>query len=198
MDMGLGKLGNSNLIIKRKFRWTFQVFGVCGGDIPESFVKVASRPNLTVEDTEINFLNAKTWIPGKASWETITVTYYDVASLENQNLWNWLASVYNFTDPVRLQQASQRRDYAGIGSLTMYDGCGQPLEVWTLNDLWPSAINFGDLDYSSSEESTIELTLRFSNVFYKSLCPNFTPRSCCTPCGTGGLTNGVTTNNGVM
>lgn len=182
-QMGIGKLGNANLIFKRKFRWTFEVFRPGNGSqIPASFVKIASRPNLSVEETEINYLNAKTWIPGKASWETITVTYYDVATIENKPLFDWLASVYDFTNPVTLGQGSQRSDYAAIGTLTMYDGCGFPLEIWTLDDLWPQSINFGELDYSSSEEATIELTLRYSNVTYRSVCPNFVPQALCTPC----------------
>lgn len=184
-DMGIGKLGGRDLIFKRKFRWTFQINNICGNvkrAVPEHFVKVAARPNLTIEETEINFLNAKTWIPGKASWETITVTYYDVASRQNAELWNWLASVYNFTDPVRLQMGANRSQYGGRGILMMYDGCGTPLERWQLDDVWPQAINFGELDYSSSEEATIELTLRYGQVRYTSLCPRFEPTACCTGC----------------
>lgn len=181
--MGLGRLGGSTLVFKRKFRWTFEIREVCGSrTIPRDFVKISARPNITIEDTEINFLNAKTWIPGKASWETITVTYYDVATIDNQTLWDWLASVYDFTDPVGLRMASRRDDYAGVGSLILYDGCGAAIEQWELRDLWPQAINFQDLDYSNSEEMTIELTLRYSNVFYRSLCPNRPLEPCCTPC----------------
>jgi hypothetical protein len=185
-DMGIGKLGGAQLIFKRKFRWTFRIDDICQQTgvqkVDEHFVKLAARPNLTIEETEINFQNAKTWIPGKASWETITVTYYDVATSDNQSLWNYLASVYEFTDPVRLRQGASRNQYGARGTLLMYDGCGNPLEVWTLNDMWPQAMNFGELDYSSSEEATIELTLRYSSVDYKSLCPNFTPQNCCGPC----------------
>ena len=182
--MGIGRLGASNTIFKRKFRWTFRIDNICGGvSIPEYYVKIAARPNLTIEEQEINFLNAKTWIPGKASWETITVTYYDVATTDIQGLWNWISSVYEFPDPVRLRMGSSRRDYAGRGQLIMYDGCGEPLEQWTLDDLWPQAINWGELDMGSSEEANIELTLRYSNVSYQSFCPAFTPQACCTGCG---------------
>jgi hypothetical protein len=132
---------------------------------------LASRPNISIEETEINYLNAKTWIPGKATWETITVTYYDVANEDNSKLYNWLASVYDFTNPVSAKQAKNRKAYSGTGTITLFDGCGTRLEVWTLRDVWPTAINFGELDYSSSEEATIELTLRYSQVAYKSLCP---------------------------
>jgi hypothetical protein len=64
----------------------------------------------------------------------------------------------------------------------MYDGCGVILEQWQMQHMWPTAVNFGDVDYSSSEESTIELTLRYWDVSYRSLCPDFVPESCCTGC----------------
>lgn len=182
--MGLGRLGGRQLVFKRKFRWTFEVSEVCGGSsVPPHYVKLAARPNITVEETEINYLNGRTWIPGKASWETITVTYYDVATGDNLPLWNWLASVYDFTKPVELPMGSHRGDYAGVGKLTMYDGCGTALERWTLEDMWPQSINFGELDYSSSEEATIELTLRYSQVEFKPLCPGGSVQGCCTGCG---------------
>jgi len=85
-NMGIGPLGFRNLIFKRKFRFTFEVQGICGDSsrsVPPHFVKVAARPNLSIEETEINFLNAKTWIPGKAAWETINVTYIDAIDPTN-------------------------------------------------------------------------------------------------------------------
>lgn len=182
--MGIGVIGNPDMVFKRKFRFTFEILGFCNNEkniVPEHFVKVASRPNLSVEETEINHLNAKTWIPGKASWETITVTYIDVAHDEMRSLWNWLATVYDFTDPVRLTQGA-RRDWNATGVINMYDGCGVLLEGWQLHHMFPTAINFGDLDYTTSEEATIELTLRYSDVVYRSYCPDYKPEPCCTGC----------------
>lgn len=184
--MGLGALGNSNLIAKTKFRWTFEVQRSCRGqqlNVPASFVKTASRPKIGFEEIDIDYLNAKTWIPGKGAWETIEVTYYDMASQDNLNLWSWLAAVYNFGNPTTLEMGSQRQDYTGIGRLIMYDPCGQPLEQWTLYDVWPSNIDFGDVDMSASEIAMISLTLRYSNAQYQSFCPAFVPTGCCSPCG---------------
>lgn len=183
IPMGIGRLGFSNLIFKRKFRYTFQLDDICGGQSVEPhYVKLASRPNLSIEETEVNFLNAKTWIPGKAAWETITVTYIDVATLDSKPLFDWLASVYDFTDPINLHQGSMREDYAATATIKMWDGCGSLLERWQLGDVWPTAINFGDLDYANSEEATIELTMRYSNVEYENVCPGFEITPCCTPC----------------
>lgn len=187
INMGIGELGGPNVMLKRKFRWTFTVNKIGGGVlVPEHFVKMAARPNISIEETEINFLNAKTWIPGKGSWETITVTYYDVAvsggGTGNVGLWNWLASVYNFTNSTTLQQNSVRKNYACQGVCMLYDGCGTALETWTLNDCWPQAINFGELDYSSSEECTIEVTLRYSSVDYKVNACGTQPQATCEGC----------------
>lgn len=184
-NMGIGPLGNPGTILKRKFRYTFSV-NYCRGTktVGEAFVKTAARPNLEIEDTEINFLNAKSWISGKASWQTITVTYLDVAGPQSANLLSWLASVYNFTENgVPFQQGSARQDYEGIGVLRMYDGCGGLLETWTYSNVWPTGVNFGDVDYSSSDIAEIELTLRYSNVTYVSNCGGVVAPCSCTPCG---------------
>jgi hypothetical protein len=183
IPMGIGQLGFNNLIFKRKFRFTFELFDICGGlSVEKHFVKVAARPNLTVEEHVINFLNARTWIPGKAYWETITVTYIDTAATEMGPLFNWLASVYNFTDPVQLEMGSKRQDYTATGVIKLWDGCGFLLETWTLRDVWPTGIDFGNLDYSSSEEVTIDLTMRYSQVEYEPVCVPFTIDPCCSSC----------------
>lgn len=220
ISMGLGRLGFNNTIFKRKFRWTFAVERYCvrtgiQSNVPEHYVKLAARPNISIEETEINFLNGVTWIPGKGKWETITVTYYDVATIDNKGLFDWLASVYDFVTEVgvisnqvgykelALRQGSMPQDYSGTGILTLYDGCGGEIERWFMRQMWPTAINFGDLDYSSSEEVTIELTLRYSQVKYVPICPQFGIDPCCTPCvsgsnasGGGGSNGGVLPNTG--
>jgi hypothetical protein len=187
--MGLELLGGEQVIFKRKFRWGLEV-QVCGNrTIPEHFVKLAARPNLSIEETEINMKNAKTWIPGKASWESITVTYYDVANVQDNkliHLWEWLTSVYNFADPEgirgQLNMGSALQDYRGQATIRMYSGCGDTLETWQLRDAWPQAVNFQDLDFAASEEMTIELTIRYSDVSYTNNCGRNLQPCDCTPC----------------
>lgn len=193
INMGIGRLGGDNVIHKRKFRWTFAVERQ-NGRVPASFVKMAARPNIQIEETEINFLNAKTYIPGKGTWEQITVTYYDVAVQGgggNEQLWSWLASVYNFINNEALTQSSVRRCYGGTGICTLYDGCGNELEEWRLFDCWPTTVNFGELDYSSSEEVTIEVQLRYSNVKYTNICGTQPTPECC---GCGNAIGGSAVN----
>jgi len=175
-QMGLGLLGQADNIFKRKFRWTMEFQGVCYTDrkIAPSFVKAANRPSLTIEETEINFLNGKMWIPGKGTPDTTQVTYYDIASGAGgtvvANLFTWLATVYNFTDPTGLSQSSKQNVPGGYtaqkGILTMLDGCGATIDRFEYLDCWPTQINFGELDYSSNDECTIDVTLRYRNFQY--------------------------------
>ena len=210
INMGMGKLGDGKIIHKRKFRWTFEVIRTNGRNVPASFVKVAARPNLNIEETEINFLNAKRFLPGKGTWETITVTYYDIAGdasgTSNVGLWDWLASVYDYTgggavagvsapefiSNPDVKQSSRRECYSGTGIIALYDGCGNALERWSLNDCWPQSINFGELDYSSSEEATIEVTIRYQGVTYKSFCDSgpSVPQCCGCPSPSGSYAPG--------
>ena len=186
IPMGIGALGFQNRLFKKKHRFTFSLQNICGSQsVPPNYVKVASRPSLEIEEIELNYLNAKAWIPGKASWQTMTVTYIDVATSDVAPLYNWLASVYNFTDPIKLQQGSIRSDYNAVAILQMWDGCGSLIETWEMDDVWPTAIDFGDVDYASSDLCEIELTLRYSQVKYTPTCPSFTVQPCCTPCGGG-------------
>lgn len=194
-NMGMGQLGGAEVIFKRKYRWTFEVRPSCGGIIPRHFVKLASRPNLSIEETEINYLNAKMWIPGKGTWETITVTYYDLGGTTEGlgSLFSWISSVYDFQNqgnrfgPVNPRQSSLRGfpngggGYGAEANLILYDGCGSEMERWDFKHMWPQAVNFGELDYSSSEEVTIELTLRFSECIFENICGP-TGFGCCTGC----------------
>ena len=176
-QMGLGLLGTADNIFKRKFRWTMEFQGICGlpgRKIAASFVKAANRPSLTIEETEINFLNGKMWIPGKGTPDTTQVTYYDIASGQGgevvASLFTWLATVYNFTDPVGLSQSSKQNTQGGYtadkGVLNMLDGCGNIIDTFEYLSCWPTQINFGELDYSSNDECTIDITLRYRNFKY--------------------------------
>jgi hypothetical protein len=227
----------NNVIFKRKFRWTFEVINVCAGNqnqfaatgagltttgdieeeigydgantgvVPAFYVKVASRPSITFDETEINFLQGKMFIPGKATFETITVTYYDIGPVNSGNilnLYNWIGSVYNFLgDPTEANNyagswenptmsafARGQGGYGGTGILKLYDGGGSPIEGWELYDCWPQSVNFGDLDYSSSDECNIELTLRYTVAKWTNLCGTQQPDPCYAGCPRTGTSAG--------
>lgn len=194
-SMGIGKLGDRNLSIKRKFRWTLTILPYCGSSgsltgqiagaanaIGPNFVKTSARPNYDIEETELNFLNAKTWIAGKLTWQSITVNYIDAGARDLQNLYKWIGQNAQLNNNVDFNQGTSFQDYAADAFLVLYDGCGNAMEQWKLFNVWPQAVNFGELDYTSSEEVTIELTLRYDQVCYQGYCPTVDLKPCCSPC----------------
>lgn len=175
--MGLGVLGSGDTVFKRKFRWTMEFQGVCGidsNDISPTFVKATKRPTLSIEETPINYLNGIMYIPGKGTPDELTVNYYDVASKQGSeaiaSLFGWLATVYDFTDSINLTQSSAQNVAGGytanLGLLKMLDGCGELIDGFAYLNPWPKQINFGELDYGTNEECTVDCTFRYRNFEY--------------------------------
>lgn len=168
VPMGIGNIGLPGIIIKRKFRWTFELYTPCGF-VPRHYVKLAARPQLDIDELEVPFLNAVTWFPGRGKWQPITVTYIDTNDFSMTPLWDWITSIYNYQDSVALTQ-TEKVGWNAVGVLNMLDGCGTIMETWWLGSAWPQSINFGDVDYSNSAEQNIEITLRYSEVKHIGYC----------------------------
>ena len=45
--------------------------------IPAYLIKTAARPAITFEEIELNHINVKRYVKGKAQWQPIEVTLYD-------------------------------------------------------------------------------------------------------------------------
>lgn len=160
-SMGIGQLNNPNIIVKRKFRWLLEIQDDQGNVIvPKDYVKLSARPSIDL--SEIDFLNEKSFIPGRLNSNDTTMTYYEYENSDGAcHLTKWLAK-------------HMRSDGSPFGSvpkanyiLTLLDGCANELESWVLVDGILTSINFGD-DYSSTECVSLELNVRYTKINYKS------------------------------
>lgn len=185
-DMGIGLLGSNTIIIKRPNRFTFRITPKCGAidPIPEHYVKEVKRPNINQSEIKLNFLNEQTYIPGRITYDTVDVSYIDVANdVSMTNLYKWLAQNFRYNDNTK-KQGSSRNDYSATGILITYDGCGNILDTFVYNDLWPTKVTFGDMKYDSdSEPVMINITCRYTSINYFPNCPNYQFPLCCTGCG---------------
>ena len=57
---------------KLKNRFVMSIDG-----IPAYLIKTANRPTISFEEVELNHMNVKRYVKGKATWETIEITMYD-------------------------------------------------------------------------------------------------------------------------
>lgn len=141
---------------KRKYRWILQIDGI------DAFVmKTAQRPQRTFEETVIDFINTKRYLSGKGSWNPIACTLHDpIAPSAAQKVMDWLRLNY--------EEVTGRQGYASFYkkdiSLKLLDGQGTVVELWDIGGAWPMDVNFGELDYASSDPTEISMTLRFDSA----------------------------------
>lgn len=140
----------SELVFKRKFRWTLEG-KLPGGDLKPVFVKVGSFPR--IKETQIE--------------QSIIVTIWEKSLCEESPGEFW-TTVY---PSVCLDAAETPK--LGTFKLTLYDGCGVAVEEWELESAYISKIDFAELDHSSSDESVVDMQICYENAKYKSLIEHF-------------------------
>ena len=141
---------------KRKFRWVFAIEG-----IDAFLMKSAARPNVTISEQEIQFMNSRRYLAGKLSYDAISVTLYDpIAPSGAQQVMEWVRT--------HTETVSGRSGYADFYKrdcqLKMLDPIGTVVELWDIKGAFLTKADFKDLDYNDdSEPMSISLTLRFDN-----------------------------------
>ena len=140
---------------KRKFRWVFAIEGL------DSFLmKTAARPNITIAEQEVPFMNSTRYMAGKAKFEAISVTLYDpIAPSGAQQVMEWIRTHY--------ESVSGRAGYADFYKrdiqLKMLDPIGTVVELWDIKGCLLTNINFQTLDYNSDDVQMIDMTIKFDN-----------------------------------
>lgn len=141
---------------KRKFRWILQIEGL------DAFVmKTAARPQATFEETVIDYVNTKRYVSGKMAWQPIAVTMNDpIAPSAAQKIMDWLRINYEPLTGRMGYAAFYKKDI----TLKLLDPQGTVVELWDLTGAWPQDVNWGELDYASSDNAEISFSLRFDNA----------------------------------
>ena len=183
-DMGLGVIGDRNTCFRQKFRWMFRISDPGPGadiigDTP-NFAKPmlppskAARPNLELKEMEVRHIHETVFYPGRPEWKPLNITLYHIGPFNHDPIWDWILSIYNpqpgtadadvWKTPViygdQVPQLIQSR-----AILELYDGCGEVLERWIYQTVWPQTVDWGMLEMESSELVYIDLTLRYARAY---------------------------------
>ena len=151
---------------KRKDRWFFAF-----NDIPTvgeqkennlAFVAAtAARPAVTFNQVETHRLNDKFYWAGKPTWNEMPSTFYDLiygATSATQLIWKWKDKVhYSITG-----QMGFKRNYSAPSCmLAMLTPEGEISEKWFLFNVWPAAIDSGDLSSEDDGVAMVSVTWRY-------------------------------------
>tara|TARA_R110002153_G_scaffold16136_9_gene57120 strand:- start:2410 stop:2904 length:495 start_codon:yes stop_codon:yes gene_type:complete len=142
---------------KMKNRFILSIEG-----IDAFLIRDTKRPSVSIEDTQINWLNSYRKISsGKAVWSDITVVLHDpIAPSGAQQMTEWLRTV--------AETVSGRSGYADFYKrdlqLKVLDPTLTVIELWDIKGAFPKEIDFGDLSQDSANDiMTISVTLAVDN-----------------------------------
>ena len=140
---------------KRKNRWIFAIEG-----IDAFIIRSAARPSFTIGEQEINFINAKRYVAGKLTFDSLSVSLYDpIAPSGAQQVMEWIRTHY--------ESVSGRAGYADFYKrdcqLKMLDPVGTVVELWDIKGAFLTNASYGDLSYDDEAPTEISLTIRFDN-----------------------------------
>jgi len=154
--------------LKYRFRAIFENFGISTPrtEMTKQIMDF-TRPSVNFDPIDIDIYNSRVRLAGKHTWEDINVNLRDDASgavtkLVGEQLQRQL-------DFMEQSSASSGSDYKFTTRLEVLDGgngANEPnvLETWEIYGCYLANVNYGDLNYSSSEPATIALTLRYDNA----------------------------------
>ena len=140
---------------KKKNRWLITFPADLG--IQQWWLSTASRPSITQNEVEIQFLNTSTWVLGRFTWETIDVTFRDpIGPSAAQARMEWVR--------LHAESVTGRMGYAAGYKkdidLEMLDPTGVVVEKWILYGTFLTDVNFNALSYSQDALANITTTLR--------------------------------------
>jgi hypothetical protein len=147
------KMFYTNFEPKMKNRYVMEI-----ENIPSYLVKAMNRPTVQFETISLDHINVKRKLQGKADWQDITVTLYDpIVPSAAQKVMDWIRLGH--------ESITGRRGYADFYKkdidFYMLGPVGDKIEQWKLKGAFIQQANFGELDFSSNEVATIELTLSY-------------------------------------
>ncbi len=142
---------------KRQFRWVFAIEGV------DAFLmKTAARPSMAIAETTIPFINAKRYLAGRLTFNTMDITLHDpIAPSASQQVTEWIRTHY--------ESVSGRAGYADFYKrdiqCKLLDPIGTVVELWDIKGAFITSANFNSLTYDNDEAPVeISLTLRYDNA----------------------------------
>lgn len=155
---------------KRNFRFQIQIGGQSNAEI-FWWAKTVTTPSFDVGEVEHNFLDNKYKFPGRVTWNDVSMTLVDPISVDavartNKLLQDSGYRVKNEASGTGPNPETMSKKKAATGPLELLkimvlNADGRVLETWTLKNPFLKSAKYGDLDYSSDELRTVEMTFAY-------------------------------------
>jgi hypothetical protein len=169
-DIGIPGVGSGILHPKQKNRWRV-TFANMGGGVDSQPLSMQAvtimRPTLSFAEVPLHRYNSVDWVAGKHTWEPMTLTLEDDVTgtasrvLQDQiQSQQWLIGA----EGQWLAARGEGSLYKFVTILEQLDGNDVTIEEWIMESCWLANINYGELDYSTGDQITIEISIRFGHA----------------------------------
>jgi len=154
--------------LQYRFRVVLENFGVSTprSELTKQVIDV-TRPNLTFDDITLDVYNSKVYLPGKHTWEAITLNLRDdVNNSVSKLVGEQVQKQFDFFEQA---SAASGIDYKFTTRIEMLDGGNGAtapgiLETWELYGSYVQSVNYNSLAYATSEPATITLSVKYDNA----------------------------------
>ena len=124
----------------------------------------ATLPQMTIGETEIHRINDRAYLPTKAEFGTVDISFYEYITDGNMQekgagdtLWEWQKLVYDPTTGVMRPKSQITANVL----VMQFDGLGNIIRTWNLYSAWPTVVAFDELSAAEGEIQSVTATLRF-------------------------------------
>lgn len=158
--------GNTTTIMPKlayRFRVTF--IGDGFSNTPTRSVVATTRPSLTHDEIPIDAYNSRIYLAGKHMWDAVTITLRD--DVDSTVIKELNAQLNRQMDHALQSGPRAGASYKFQTVVETLDG-GNPnpgvLDTFELAGCYISSINYGDMNYASSDQITVQVTIRYDNA----------------------------------
>lgn len=168
---GTGENGTLMPKLQYRFRVTFTLLGSGnnGSTLVTQNVVSVGRPSITHEEVIVDSYNSKTYLAGKHTWEPITLVMRDdTNSAVVKAIGNQLREQLDHNSQGALAPSDGHAgdQYKFNMSIETLDGTADAdvLDKWDLVGCYLSNVQYGDLNYATSDMVQVTATIRYDNA----------------------------------
>lgn len=158
-EQGFGKMASAGFEPQRVYNFSLAIDGLQDTVFA---LESMSLPTTMVSEIELNFLNTRRYVAGRASFEAIPVIVKDVVNGSTASeIKLWHERVFDpLTGGIGFAESYKRN-----ARIILFGPNGAVQRTWTLEGCFPTAVNFGSLTYDSDDVVRIDMQLRYDRCF---------------------------------
>lgn len=160
---------------KRSFRFRLgSIEGLELGDTGRSpywwSAKKVDKPSFTVSSNKYRLINHEINVPGIVSWNPISIEVVDVGKTVKSLIDQLKSFGYAPDDLANDKGLAKAKGLDQIGNIRIeqISGQGDVLETWLLEGAFITELRFGNLDYSSDDLITLNITITYDYAYIQS------------------------------